>query len=315
MSIPSLKNLSQPKKHKTTHILGIIFLILVGIALVSGSLFGDKEVDEGYLYKLNKDKITKLEILRGGSVEEGGEMIFLNKEAGGDWTTDGAPADMVFVEAMLSDLENLKVKKEPVSENVEKQVVYEVDTKSREIIAYYGDSPKADFYIGKYGTDYNSNYIRKKESNKVYLTLEKIGTNFSRDSYKEMMMLSFNKDDATELSVKYDDTNFTIVKFGDEWKADDKVLDKTKVEEYLMMLGSFRGQEMAIVEDDADTGLDEPPLEITVILADGTRKTLTVGLGYPKVASYYAKTSDQAQIYAVSQWQRDDLKKTVEDFE
>lgn len=312
----------QKKKYKTTHILGIVFLVLVGLALLSGSLFGDKEIKEGALYKLKADKITKIEIIRGG--REAGETIVLNKEADGIWTVeDGVNADMEYVQAILNDLSELKVKKETVSENSEKQIIYEVDEMGMEVLVYYNDNVKADFYIGKFGPNFNSNYIRKKDSDNVYLTIDRIGSNFGKPSFKEMAMLRFNPGEAERLRVKTSEIDWEIWKDGDDWMAFSfdskmssvKVLDKFKVKDFLILLSGFRGQDIVNVDEDEDTGFDKPPLEITATLAGGAQKVLTVGLGYPKVATYYAKSSDGDKVYIVSQWQRDELMKSSEDFE
>lgn len=308
---------SQPtrKKFKSTYILAIIFLVLVAIFWLMKS--GDKDQEEPKLFfkDLNIDAINRFEITRARL-----QYSALEKRDG-IWivTSQGeATAEPSYVQSILDAVKDMKVSG-AVSENPEKQKTFQVDDLGIEAKFYQGGELLAHFYIGRFGPDNNSNYIRREGSDKVYLTQGMIRFPFERPDFRDLTMLYFSPDTVKKVTIKYkngDGEDIEIERRGAEWLVNNGGAGAEKVEEFLDDLRNLKAMDVIQLEqgEEEETGFDEPPMAITLEFNDGTEKTLTIGNGYKRVATYYAKVSDDATIYMMTQGQHDLLKKGAEDF-
>ncbi|MBU4331997.1 DUF4340 domain-containing protein [Patescibacteria group bacterium] len=301
------------KKFKTTYILGIVFLVLAGIILITKFPGQNKsETKRAFLKNINIEDISKIEI----TTRETNHMLQKQDSTWVVASRDNAQANPEDVVNIINTLKELEVG-DAVSENLDKQSVFEVDASGIEVKLYQGDNLRIDFFIGKAGPNFDSNFIRRAESNEVYLTKKGIGYVFDKPDFRDLTMLVFNKDEAQEISLTYDETEIVLKKEAETWNLiqPEKVeANQNSVDSFLTGLENLRAVDVVALEEDEDTGLEDPQMEVKVTLEDGSQKVLTIGIGYPQVATYYAKSSDSDKFYIISQWQRDGLKKTVEDF-
>lgn len=278
---------------------------------------GSEEEAEAELFFKNLDVeiVNRIEITRARM-----QYSALEKR-NGIWivTSQGeATAEPSYVESVLEAVREMKVGG-VISANPEKQETFQVDDLGIEVKLYQGGEILEHFFIGRFGPDNSSNYLRREGSDKVYLSKGRIGMVFERPDFRDLTMIYFFPDRVKKISIKYkkeDDEDVLIEKRGAEWLVNNGDASAVRVEEFLDDLRNLKAPDVIQLDqgEEEETGLDDPQMVIILEMNDGTEKILFIGNGYKMVATYYAKVSDDATIYMMTQGQRDSLKKTPGDF-
>jgi len=159
----------QKKFYGTYILIGVLF-ILAGLAyLFFAQPWSKKNTDTSisFYQNFNQDSINKIEIIKAG------KTLTLTKE-NDKWTetsndSEKKDADSSLISTMFSKLNAIKIN-DPITETVDKQVLFNVDGSNVQVKMYNNNQTVANFYIGKYTPDYNGNYIRQDGENKIYRT-------------------------------------------------------------------------------------------------------------------------------------------------
>ncbi|NQU77871.1 DUF4340 domain-containing protein, partial [Candidatus Falkowbacteria bacterium] len=256
---------SQPKKRfKSTYILAIIFLVLIAIFWITR---GEDEGEKIRLFfkGINIDAVTKIEIVSGGEgtvlERDGSGWVVAPRPGSGQASQGRAEAEINYVAGILAGVKEMEVG-DVVSEDAEKKGLFEVDETGVVVKLYQGGEILEHFYIGKFGTDYNSNYIRKEGSDEIYVTKGIVRSEFDRQDFRSLRLLFFMPDTVTKVSLKYkkeDQEDVVLEKRGGEWLVNNLGADGGKVGEFLTYVADLESPDIIELEEgNPSTGSGAP---------------------------------------------------------
>ncbi len=304
---------------KQTLILGIIFVILLGLAFAYKPFLEWREKrgePDNFFAKINFDDINKIEI-------NGDEDVILVRE-GDKWRIDGTKdfylnsgrADSIknaFKDARESSLEI-------VSENKDKKGQFLTNEEGVGVKFYKNNKLALDFIVGKTGNDFTSTYVSREGIDKTYLVKANLYNAFSHNDWYDKTIFSASKDKINKIRMQYPDHEFTMekVKNGDkeEWQGTLPYkfkVSEEKVNKILNIMTSLRATRIPEQKFEG-TGL-EKHLIIVEASGDDVDNILMVGDAYKdgEEELYYAKKGDSDNIYLITKEQRDELNKTIRD--
>jgi len=303
-------------KNKQLLILLGIFVVLLVVVFISKNPFSkyEKTAESGSLFpNFNKDNIAKIETIKSEN------KTVLIKNAG-KWlvkTMDNYPADQEEVEKLIDKVAEFETS-QLISKNPEKQSIFEVDNSGLEAKLYNSSGELlADFFVGKNGPDFMSTYVRKADSDKVYLVDGYLKSIFDKGerTWKDRSIFDFNKEDITQLTIVSENQKIVIPKDEEgNWKiiepeaADAK---KDEVDKIADKFSTLEASDFAEEKELKEYGFDEPKSKLSAMLSDGSVKTLLVG--NKQDSKYYVKTDDKETIYILYKYIIDDLFKKFED--
>ena len=221
----------------------------------------------------------------------------------GDFATDSAS-----VAIALEKLSDMK-KSILISENSDKQAIFEVDTAKGLFVEVFDLSGKSkgSVLIGKSGPDWNSNYIRSVGSNKVYTVDGGIRNSFFTDitRWRDKLMMSFDKASTKSiLLVKGSDSTISLTKAdsGSTWNIISPITSIAKndqVEGILSTLSRFNATDFQDSElTDSAMGFTKPQLTISIGLAGGSKK-ISIGAKRDD-GKYYAMVEGKPTVYLIN---------------
>ncbi|MBN1127833.1 MAG: DUF4340 domain-containing protein [Chitinispirillaceae bacterium] len=236
------------------------------------------------------------------------------------------PADSATVASLLDNI--LKLKKDIlVSENPEKQATFEVDTVKGillEVLDLEGTS-RGKVIIGKNASDWSSNYVRSENGTAVYqaqgISRYVFGTDHNRWTDKSIM--KFDKAAVTQVALAKKGAPAVILALeGDSVKSwnitqpSRKAADSSKVDELLSGLSNLMasGYEDSSYTD-AETGLTDPSLTISVTFNSGAVRTVAFGNVKAGVNKYWIKAQDKPYRYLIDEHEQKRFDKKTDDYQ
>ncbi|MBI4723259.1 MAG: DUF4340 domain-containing protein [Candidatus Stahlbacteria bacterium] len=291
-------------KFKSLKVLLLIFILLAfgaGIYIVvqnrpsSKTPFANKE-------------LTKIE------VEGRDTTCVFEKRAEGGATSGGAtsggatsgwkivkPAeyavDTVAFNGLLEALKSLEIG-EAVSSRKEKQENLEVGENGIRIKVFW-DNKSKELIIGKMAGDFMHWYIRFPPKNEIYLStgVSKYMVYRNTDDWRDHTILVFDTNKVAEMDLGEQ----KIVRTDAGWTNADTIIEASKVNPILSMLGNFRADGFGKEEF-------EPEFEVKIVFTDNTEKHIFIG-DKGEGDKYPAKVEGNATIFLLYQWKVDKLKK------
>lgn len=297
-------------------LLGILVVLFIAV-LISKNPFSkyEKESEIQSLFaNFDKNNVAKIEISKSD------RTTVLTKN-GDKWlveTMDNYSADQEEVKKLLDKVSEFNTD-QLISKNPEKQSVFEVDDSSG-IEAKLSDSDGevlAHFFVGKSGPDFMSAYVRKAESDKVYLMDGYLSSIFDKGErgWRDRTIFAFNKGNITQLTIESQGEKVVLPK--DEkgnWIIIEPESAKAKSEEVdkiVDTLSKLSASDFAEKKELSEYGLDEPKSKISAMLNDGSIKTLLVG--NKDNSKYYVKRADSDIVFILYKYKIDKLLKKFED--
>lgn len=338
--------------NKKIYVLGILLIIIVGILLLQSKLGSKKpgEDETRILPGITDKSVSAI------TIKEGAAVIALRKK-GDVWVVskpDAAASAEVAAPASLSPILNdsaatpvansAAVKEYPVdsasittaieklvtlekttliSEKPEKQAIFEVDTAKGITVDVSGPGGKAigSVIIGKSGSDYNSNYIRKLGSNSVYLANGGIRYSFFSDlaRWRNKTIVKFDKATAQGLTLAKNDGSLITIAHADSgnpWEILQPIKNPAKTEEVESILDKLANLTATDFQDDvisdADMGFDKPELGVTVSFKNGSSRNIIFG---KKSADnkFWVKVEGNEQIFMIGEYTVNQINKKLDD--
>jgi hypothetical protein len=234
-------------------------------------------------------------------------------------TSDNYPADETFTEDILSKVSEFKTDN-LISDKPEKQSLFEVDSSGIE--AKFSDSSGnliAHFFVGKMGTDYRSGYVRKADSNNVYIMDGNLRSMFGKESgeWRDKTIFDFSSGNVTKVTLASEAEKILLQLDveSNEWKLIEPEAANAKkdvVDGILNSLSALKANDFADKKELKEYDLDEPKSLVSADLNDGTSKTLFIGK--EESGKYYVKRADQETVFQVSKYTIDNqlLKKAAD---
>jgi len=296
-------------KFTTTYILGGILIILIATAfLVKGNInFLNPKTSNMFIDDFNAEEITKIEIINQSQTQ-----TLERKE--NSWVVSSQNDVGAEQKAVLAILEETKrlTKDGVASKNPEKRSVYQVDKDGTQVKLFKGENEVANFYIGKTGPDFSSTYIRKENEDIVYLFLENIGSTFNRNDFRNLEILTFDKDKVKSLTFETQKTQFVVEKIEDKWELTAPLnveVNQDKINFTLNDLANLKGKDIITDTEGKNFDFDKPTSKISVSFTENGDQTLLIGAktSGEEDTDYYAKNEASETVFTLS-------KVTVEDF-
>jgi len=307
-------------KTKTTVILFGLFLIL----LVFVYLY------EGPLSEQARRKAQGVPTLFPGFAKQAAAKIAV-KSAKGEvmlekkqdaWQISGTDGFIADGEAVQNALETVAgFKRENVaSKNPEKQDLFEV-TPAKGVEVKVFDAAGmvlAQFYIGKTGPDFFSNYVRKEGSDEV-IRVAAVTSTFDKpmESWRDKTIFNFPSDMVTRLTLKTAGAEIALEKNDEnEWyliKPEQAKAKQEAVNNAVNTLATLSALGFAPDDDAAKYEIDRPQLTVAVILKDQIEQKLHIGKKNEEKGQYYAKNEAKKTVFLIGKYQFDTINQTVKD--
>ncbi len=279
-----------------------------------------KEKQESLFFpELDKQAVTRLEITKGDTA------TVLVRQGDTAWKLgdSGYKADQEAVSGALEKLAKLE-RGIIASRNKESHRDLEVDEQGLEVKAAAKDELLARLVIGKQGKSYGTSFVRKGESEEVYMASENLKSSFDKteSEWRDKNIFSEKLDRVTRILIEQglsggtqesmlisrdNEQGWELVLEGDTAKK----LAKSKVDSLARTLTSLRAAEFADQVSLEEAGLDEPDKKATFALEDGSSLTLMVG--DKDDSKFFVKRGDQDTVFKVYQYNVKNIFKTKED--
>lgn len=230
-------------------------------------------------------------------------------------------ADSASIASMLEKLVSMK-KGDIISENKEKQAIYEVDSSKglfTEVFDLTGKSLGA-FWIGKNTPDYNGNYVRPVFSNTVYSVSGSVKYSFFTDEkrWRNKTIVRFDKAQAKKITLNKKGTLISLSKAADTgsvWNLSEPVQLPAKSDQVDELLNTLSNFNAADFEDsvyvDSAMGFNDPEMVVTVTVGS-TQKTVTIGKVKSNANKYWVRADGKNVTFLVYDYEIQKLDKNVD---
>jgi hypothetical protein len=280
---------------------GVLLLVLASLG--SYIWFVERKQEpkrEGEREKMTVFAVDKAKAKEITVAAAAGDTIRLVKE-GAAWKVTSpfaAPADTSAVESMLTSLEKLEAD-EVVVEQAKDPAEFGLDKPSRTVAAVVEGAPaplKVEF--GSKSPDGSSVYARAEGSPKVYLVASWVEGSFDKKPFdlRDRDLLHVKRDDVRTLEVTGPEGGYTLARTdAGEWAFTKPLATRAGRWSVDGLLGTVENLRMDSVAAEAAAdarafGLDAPARSVSLVLKDGSTRTLEIGAGAPDPTATPAPT-------------------------
>jgi hypothetical protein len=208
-------------------------------------------------------------------------------------------------------------KGELASRDQAKHEEFQVDKVGIALQAWQGDALVADAVIGKEGQGFGSTYIKKADSDNVYLVPQNIRQAFNRTDWRDKRVWVFDPKKVTAIDWRYKDTDLSLIKTQDGWQQiapfNQKSSDE-KVGPELTKLSDLYASDINEKVSREEAGLEGKPVSIRIELTfeTGEKDALIVGDKLKDKEEYYVTRENGKLIYTLDSFTVEEtLKKEI----
>jgi hypothetical protein len=199
---------------KQTWLLVIAAVILLLIYLASRSKTPVKREAE-YFIKVDSTAIQKVEIRSDNS------SVVLEKRGDKWWVTDPIeyPANPQYCNELSGKLADLEIEN-LISEQVDKQSMFEVtDSAGTLLTITAGGKQPGNIIMGKMSDSYRHTYMRKADSDKIYLVKGVYKSYFNRKAkdWRDKTIASYDRDQLRGFVLTYPNSTFELTMVDSVW--------------------------------------------------------------------------------------------------
>ena len=295
-------------KRRTTLLLSALFLSLLGLTVVLLSPRGEREASydlvKHYL-GVDSSNVSMMTIHSGKN-----DVTF--EKVGGEWHITeplNSKADQNSVLQLLAQTNQLEVKS-LVSDNPERQSMFEVDTAGT-LLVFSEPIGKVDsLIIGKSGPNFSDRYVRKAGSDEVYLAGGLRAFLYERKpkEWRDKTIVDIPQDVIERVTVTLPKETCVLVKREQHWFVGQDSTDESAVNTFLRALNPLRADDIV---DSSVTVPKKPTFQLGI--AGSQSAELQFYQTPTDTLKYWAKTSTSTAVYQVSQWSAKRLMKSKKD--
>jgi hypothetical protein len=251
------------------------------------------------------------------------DSVMLYKENSRWYLQDTIPrlADQNVINNVLDVSDTLQVES-IVSQNPENQHEFEVDDKNGMLISFFqGGEKKNSLVVGKMNRGFTHTYIRKPESDDVYLCVGPLSYVFNRPGtgWLDRTILSIMSGNVAVVEFQYPDRSFKLIKKDTSWVVSlPPYIDSTKADTKIVdpLISKLLILEATDFVNAADSGLvdfENPSLVINFELLSGNSETITFGVEYPDGVRRYCVKKGLSEIFVIKRSLYDTFKLNAEE--
>lgn len=231
------------------------------------------------------------------------------------------PVDSAAIATVIEKIESAQ-KDALVSENPDKQAIFEVDTLKgiKVTLADMSGKKIGTLLIGKNGTDYSCNYVRELGSNSVYMVRGSIRyavfTDLNR--WREKSILKFDKSTAKGITLaKPEGLSITLAAdTGSTWNIIEPIKSQANADVVDGILNTLSLLNASDFEDSAHTdeamGFTRPACAVTISFKNGSSRNLIFGEKKDDT-KYWVKVDGKEQVFLVLQSDLENINKSLDD--
>lgn len=211
-----------------------------------------------------------------------------------------------------------------VSENPENQPKYQIGDKDTRVKFFTNDNLKVDFFVGKLGNSYNTNYLRMADSNSVYLVNVGLNALFADLDFRDKQILKIAKEGIDKLEFIYPKSEILLEKDENIWKVKTEKefnANQNAIDEILNLVSNFKALEISIDNNLKNSGLDNPKLKLNIFQGEN-KNALLIGDEIKDsnsennaIIGRYAKLENSEIIYIIYKYASEQLMKELKDFQ
>ena len=236
---------------------------------------------------------------------------------------DSCRADNRAIEQMLSMASHLEVG-EIISSNPEKQFVFQVDTVMGNRLDFFdGENLLASMVIGKMQEDRLHAYLRKTDSDDVYLAKGLFSSIANRrlDLWKDRSLFVLDPKQASQIELSRDQKKFRLTREDTLWLVsahpyqESLPADGGVVEEYLGTLVDMKADDFVRAFQSGGISFDRPQFELKLTVADGEQERVVAVAQGGEESGYYVKTDRDRNVFILYEFNFKRIAKTFQDFQ
>jgi len=283
---------------RNTFILAGLFVILLIIAFLVLQKPGEQSVTSvsaGLLFTVDSISVDKLEIRTPA-------FSLVLEKRGIEWFVAqpvNYKADQANIGKIIHQIKNLEIKN-IVSNKPEKQSVFQVDQTGTQVTVYEKGTEKASFILGKMAASYSESYVRRLNSNDVFIIEGASSYLFNRPikDWRDKTILTTPKENIKEVRYQYGDTTFNITFSDSAWFAGKDKAQQSVAEGILSSLSNLQA-------DDFIDSTVSPKLTAMITYA-GTQ----LRFSFDKIVNkYYVQSSGSSQWFVLEPWKANQILK------
>ncbi|KPL02936.1 MAG: hypothetical protein AMJ90_04460 [candidate division Zixibacteria bacterium SM23_73_2] len=294
-----------------------LFLILYLVASQKEKRRLSAPITENFL-GIDTSAVFKIEIKRLGL-----NIVFERKDDVW-WMTqpENYEADQQSINGLLESAQNLKVKN-LISSNVRKQIKFQVDTLTgTRLNLFYDENPEASVVIGKISPDFTHCYVRKTDSDEVYLaaTYLSLMLNRSPKGWKNREILKLNPQEVSSVEIMKGKNKFKIEREDTLWRASlypyKKSFDANKesTEKFLNALCYLVTDDFPGIRDLEKLDFENPDYHYRITLRDQSEKSLMVFKLKDQEGRYFLKKNQDDTMFLLYGQSFERIDKEIDDF-
>ncbi len=301
------------KNKNQLYILLAVLVVLIGIAYLLTSERGEKTASyklEKKFFEVDSAKVDKLEI------EKKGVKVVLEK-SGINWTMT-APVKYAayeqFIAGCLGDLKNYTLTSIASTNPQNKDKFGFNDTSIVKVSVYEAGNLLGTILVGKAGSGAYQTYIKKPESDEVYLADKFLQINFVKDNWtdwRNKRITGFTRSEIKSIELISKEETFTLTQdTTNKWTIGKDSVNMSQVEGLLNILGDMNTQ--TFYDSPLPEGLNT---EYKVIVKTSTTSEINF-YPYEKdgVKRYYLTVTGVNQVFDVDDSFIKNLFKAKKDF-
>lgn len=284
-------------------LLAIQLLVAVGLSLSGGRTMAPSDA-EATLFSFTPEQVRGIRVSSG----DGAETLLLTRRDNAWVIAELAdlPVQTPKVEQLLGDLAALR-KPMPIATTEEARKRFKVadDAFERRLVIEGEGGPIADLLVGD-SPGFRRVFARPPEDPGVYdLRIALSDVSPQRDDWIEPGILSLELDQITRIAAK----DWILIKGEDgTWTLEnnDQALDQETVSALVMRVANLGYRGVLGIEDDPAYNQQDPQLELTVGLADGSTRSYRVSKGTDS-EDYVLKQADRPWYFKLAEFDLGEL--------
>ncbi len=295
-------------------LLGVLAILLVGFGVYQGTTASRNKRNPAAFFGVNFDKLTKIRVTGANGLYEN----ILEKKEGG-WVVTNAgdyPVNPKYIADLKDILQNLP-KGELAGRDKAKHEEFQVDKIGIVLQAWQGATLAADAVIGKEGPGFTSTYVRRADSDYVYLAAQNIRPVFNRTDWRDKRVWIFDPLKVTSIDWRYKEIEISLIKTGDGWKQVtpfSKDSSEAAIGSALTQLADLFAADIKEDINKEQAGITGKPQAIRIGLGfeSGEKDALIVGDKIEEKEEYYVARENGKLIYTLDSYTVEEaLKKEI----
>ena len=235
---------------------------------------------------------------------------------------DSYRADNDAIGKLVSAASHLEVG-EIISSNKQKQLLFQVDTLMGTRLGFFARGNQlASVVVGKMSSDRLHVYLRKTDSDDVYLTKGYFTGIPDRklEDWRDRGIFTFDPKQIKEIELSQDKEKFKLTKEDTLWQLSlypyqkSSQADGQAVENYVKTLANMTTDGFARKPEIEEMDFEKPQLELKLTFLDGHEEKLFAALKHKEDNRYFVKTNQDKSVFVLYEHNFKRLVKKFEDF-